>query len=66
MLEEFWIMSHFECRLNRRFCCSKKVVQIGGGGGGEEFGQNPIEQRFFSRETVPYIAQFNILVQFTF
>ena len=30
-------MSHFECRLNLRFWCSKKVVQvvqIGGRGGG--------------------------------
>ena len=33
----FWIMNHFECRLNRRFWRSKKVVQvvqIGGRGGG--------------------------------
>ena len=27
-------MSHFECRLNRRFLCSKKIVQVVKGGGG--------------------------------
>ena len=27
-LEEFWIMSHLECRLNQRFWRSKKVVQV--------------------------------------
>ena len=26
--EEFWIMSHYECRLNWHFWRSKKVVQV--------------------------------------
>ena len=53
-------MSHFECRLNRRFCRSKtvvKIVQIGGGRGGGDFGRNPKEQQLFSWN-LPKIGHF--------
>ena len=32
--EEFWIMSHFECRLNRRLWRSKKLYKLSKLGGG--------------------------------
>ena len=44
--KEFWIMSYFECRLNRIFWRSKKVVQVvqnvGGGNLDKILNQNQI------------------------
>ena len=52
-------MSHFECRLNRRFCAQKmvQVIQIGGRGGGNLDIQHPKEQLLFFRETFPNIQK---------
>ena len=56
-------MSHFECRLNRRFWHSKEVVQVfqirgrrGGRGNLDKIQKN---SNFFFRETFPYkVRQF--------
>ena len=55
ILEEFWIMSHFECRLSRRFWRSKKVVQVVqiGGRGGEVIWTKSKRTATFFRETIP-------------
>ena len=56
-IEEFWIMVHVECRLNRRHWRSKKVVQVvqigwrgRGGGVWRLFGQNPTKHQFSLRK----------------
>ena len=52
--EEFWIMSHLKCCLNRRFWLSKKVVQVVqiGGKGGGNLDKMQKNSRFF-RDNVP-------------
>ena len=65
ILEEFWIMSHFECRLSRRFWRSKKVVQvvqIGGRGKGEVIWKKSKRTATFFRENNPYTWQFSYLM----
>ena len=60
-------MSHFECRLNRCFWCSKKVVQVvqiggrGGGGGGGNLDKIQKHSNSF-RETFPKHNMLIILV----
>ena len=54
--EEFWIMSHFECPLNRRFWRSKTVVQVvqiaGEGGGGVIWTKSKRTATFFVKPSL--------------